>query len=50
MFKKRLISEMPVGSIIETHCNACGRKLHYEHEEQIGLCDMCANEEVSPDE
>ena len=29
---------------IFTNCNVCGRKLHYADEDQIGLCDNCADE------
>ena len=27
-----------------SNCNACGRKLHNDDEEKMGLCGMCAAE------
>jgi DNA-directed RNA polymerase subunit RPC12/RpoP len=25
------------------HCNVCGRKLHTEEEDRVGMCEVCGN-------
>jgi len=35
------LADRPRG--VFTHCNVCGRKLHTEEEDQIGMCEVCGN-------
>jgi predicted RNA-binding Zn-ribbon protein involved in translation (DUF1610 family) len=30
-------------SRVFTHCNVCGRKLHTDEEDRIGMCEVCGN-------
>jgi hypothetical protein len=33
----------PKDEPVFTHCNVCGRKLHTDEEDRIGMCEVCGN-------
>lgn len=36
--------QMTTREVVFTNCNVCGRKLHNDAEEEIGMCEKCADE------
>ena len=44
MKRRKLISELDRTEVIHYNCNVCGRKLYYEDEEKMGMCENCSKE------